>query len=126
MTSSSKPARPLRGEIWLVALDPTKGAEIKKTRPVVVLSSDFLDKVQALTIKLVAPVRHWQKKLEDIPSMVPIEASESNGLSKKSLIDALQLRSVDTKRFRKKLGVVQAAELEMAALAVGFVVDYPS
>ena len=29
-----------RGEIWLVNLDPTIGAEIRKTRPVVVISSD--------------------------------------------------------------------------------------
>jgi mRNA interferase MazF len=125
MTSSSKQPRPLRGEIWLVKLDPTQGAEIKKTRPVVVLSSDFLDKAQALPIKLVAPIRHWQKKLEAIPSMVPIEVSPANGLSKKSLIDALQLRSIDTNRFVKKLGTLEATELEMATLAVGLVVEYP-
>jgi mRNA interferase MazF len=29
-----------RGEIWSVNLDPTIGAEIRKTRPVVVISSD--------------------------------------------------------------------------------------
>jgi len=29
-----------RGEVWLVNLDPTIGAEIRKTRPVVVVSSD--------------------------------------------------------------------------------------
>ncbi len=31
---------PKRGEIWLVDLNPTKGQEIQKTRPVVVISSD--------------------------------------------------------------------------------------
>jgi len=29
-----------RGEIWLVHLDPTIGAEIRKTRPVVVVNSN--------------------------------------------------------------------------------------
>jgi len=31
---------PKRGEVWLVNLDPTVGAEIRKTRPAVVVSSD--------------------------------------------------------------------------------------
>jgi mRNA interferase MazF len=29
-----------RGDVWKVNLDPTIGAEIRKTRPVVVISSD--------------------------------------------------------------------------------------
>jgi len=32
--SSTAVARPRRGELWLVALDPTLGSEIRKTRPV--------------------------------------------------------------------------------------------
>jgi mRNA interferase MazF len=32
---------PSRGEIWLVDLDPTRGQEIQKTRPVVVISTDL-------------------------------------------------------------------------------------
>ena len=31
-----------RGEVWLVNLDPTIGAEIKKTRPAVIISSDLV------------------------------------------------------------------------------------
>ncbi len=38
-----KPARPgtrvvTRGDVWLVALDPTVGSEIQKTRPCVIIS----------------------------------------------------------------------------------------
>lgn len=43
-------ANPKRGEIWLVNLEPTIGAEIRKTRPAVVVSSDFIGK---LPLKLV-------------------------------------------------------------------------
>ncbi len=46
-----------RGEIWKVSLDPTVGAEIRKTRPVVVVSSDA---VGVLPIKLVAPLTEWK------------------------------------------------------------------
>nr|WP_310487775.1 type II toxin-antitoxin system PemK/MazF family toxin [Chamaesiphon sp. VAR_69_metabat_338] len=41
---------PRRGEIWLVNLDPTVGAEIQKTRPAIVISSDYIGK---LPLKLV-------------------------------------------------------------------------
>ncbi|MDB9317343.1 type II toxin-antitoxin system PemK/MazF family toxin [Nodularia spumigena] len=45
------PDLPKRGEIWLVNFDPTVGAEIKKVRPAVVISSDSVGK---LPIKLIA------------------------------------------------------------------------
>jgi len=38
-------ASPKRGEIWLVNFDPTVGAEIKKIRPAVVISSDGVGKL---------------------------------------------------------------------------------
>lgn len=46
-----------RGEIWLVNLDPTIGAEIRKTRPIVVVSSDAIG---VLPIRLVAPLTEWK------------------------------------------------------------------
>ena len=46
-----------RREIWLVNLDPTLGAEIRKTRPVVVVNSDSIG---ALPIRLVAPITEWK------------------------------------------------------------------
>ncbi len=33
---------PKRGEIWLIDLEPTKGDELKKQRPAIVISSDTL------------------------------------------------------------------------------------
>lgn len=51
---------PSRGEIWLVNLEPTIGAEIRKTRPVIVVSSDA---VGALPIWLVAPLTEWKDYL---------------------------------------------------------------
>lgn len=48
---------PRRGEVWLVDLDPTRGAEMRKTRLVLVLSSDALG---VLPIKLGVPITEWQ------------------------------------------------------------------
>lgn len=56
--SSPDPVIPQRGEIWLVNFDPTVGAEIQKTRPAVVVSSDAVGR---LPIKLVAPRTDWKE-----------------------------------------------------------------
>ena len=45
---------PKRGEIYLVGLDPTRGREIKKTRPCVVVSPDELN--AHLQTVIVAPL----------------------------------------------------------------------
>ena len=34
-----------RGEVWLVELNPTRGQEFQKTRPVVFISSDLFDAI---------------------------------------------------------------------------------
>ena len=54
---------PKRGEIWLINLDPTIGAEIKKTRPAVVVNSDYIGK---LPLKLVVPITNWGHKNSEL------------------------------------------------------------
>jgi mRNA interferase MazF len=104
--SSEKPGR---GEIWRVNFDPTIGAEIKKTRPAVIISSDAVGK---LPIKLVAPITDWKDYFEGNLWHVRIEPDEQNGLSKISAVDALQLRGMDTQRFVEKLGEIDKNTLE--------------
>jgi hypothetical protein len=59
---STNPSLPRRGEIWRVNLDPTLGAEIKKTRPAVVVSTDAIGR---LPIKLIAPITEWNPPFGD-------------------------------------------------------------
>ena len=110
-----------RGEIWLVNLDPTIGAEIRKTRPVVVVSSDA---VGALPIKLVAPLTEWKDYLADNIWHVKIAADRMNGLTKTSAVDTLQLRGVDTQRFVQKLGNASSAIMQSIVTAIAIVVEY--
>ena len=52
--------------IWLVNLDPTIGAEIKKTRPVVIISPNEMNEV--LNTVIIAPmttkIRNWPTRVE--------------------------------------------------------------
>ncbi|WP_295615568.1 type II toxin-antitoxin system PemK/MazF family toxin [Chamaesiphon sp. GL140_3_metabinner_50] len=54
MTSADSPQR---GDVWLVNFDPTVSTEIRKIRPVVVISSN---NIGILPIKLVAPIIDWK------------------------------------------------------------------
>ena len=110
-----------RREIWLVNLDPTLGAEIRKTRPVVIVNSDAIG---TLPIRLVAPITEWKDDFAGNVWHVKLEPNATNGLTKPSVVDALQLRGVDTLRFVRKLGEVSTEVMRAIAVAIAGVIQY--
>lgn len=58
-----------QGEIWLINLDPTMGAEIKKTRPAIVVNDNSLG---ILPLKIIVPVTDWKEKFDIAPWMKSI------------------------------------------------------
>jgi mRNA interferase MazF len=104
-----------RGEIWLVNLDPTIGSEIKKTRPAVIISSDL---VGILPLKIVVPFTDWKDRYASATWMVRIDPDTSNGLSKSSAADGLQVRSVSQIRLTKRLGVLTPLQVAQIVQAV--------
>jgi mRNA interferase MazF len=85
-----------RGEVWLVALDPTVGREIQKTRPCVVVSPPEIN--DHLRTVLVAPMTTGSRPA---PFRVQVRFNGKTGL-----ILLEQLRAVDATRLTKRLGVV--------------------
>ncbi len=82
-----------RFQVWLVSLNPTKGKEINKARPCVVISPN---EMSALSTVLVAPMT---TKGFDFPCRIKCKFKNKKGLI---LLD--QIRVVDKTRFIKKLG----------------------
>ena len=109
------------GDIWLVDLNPTRGAELQKVRPAVVLSVNAIGK---LPIKLIAPITAWQESFKNNLWHIELQTSQANGLNKLSAIDALQIRSVDTSRFKTKLGKLELDKLEDLQKAVMIVIGF--
>ena len=70
-----------QSEIWLIDLDPTKGAEIQKKRPAVIVNDDRLGK---LPLKVIVPITDWKDRYDIASWMVKIEPDSNNGLSKTS------------------------------------------
>jgi mRNA interferase MazF len=114
--------KPKRGEIWLTNFDPTLGTEIKKIRPAIIISSDAIGK---LPIKLVAPITDWKPYFETNLWHLKLDPTPTNGLSKPSAIDALQLRGIDTQRFIRKLGHLSPETMAELAIAIMTVIEAP-
>ncbi len=83
-----------RGEVWLVALDPTIGREIKKTRPAIVVSPDEIN--DALDTVIVSPMTTAGS---NAPYRVPLVFE-----GKRGLILAEQVRSIDKQRLLRRVG----------------------
>ncbi len=90
-----------RGEVWLINLDPTVGAEIKKTRPAVIVNDDAIG---ILPLKVIVPITEWKDRYAVAPWLVRLEPDAENGLDKPSAADVFQVRSVAQERFVRRLG----------------------
>jgi mRNA interferase MazF len=89
---------PRRDEVWLIALDPSKGSEIKKTRPCLVISPNEMN--EPLQTVLVASMTTTQRSY---PTRVSLTFRNKTG---QVALD--QLRAVDRQRLVRKLGVISA------------------
>ena len=86
-----------RGDIYFAQLDPTRGSEIRKTRPVVIVSNDIANRASSLVT--VVPLSSNVSRV--FPFEVAINAVQS-GLPKDSKAMAQQVRTLDKARLAKK------------------------
>jgi len=105
-------------EIWLINLDPSIGAEIRKTRPCVILNDDSIG---VLPLKVVAPITDYKEKYKIVPWMIQLIPDKLNNLEKISVIDVFQVRSVSEKRLIRKLGVIREDDILKAKEALKLV-----
>ena len=96
----------MRGELWLVAIDPTLGKEISKTRPAVIISNNKNNEF-AGTITLI-PVTANTDKIYPFDLLLQ---KNLTGLSKDSKAKCNQIRTIDKSRFIKRIGTLPS-ELE--------------
>jgi mRNA interferase MazF len=92
---------PLRGEIWLVNFEPTIGAEIRKTRPALVIQNDIGNRASPITI--VAAITSTLKRA--YPFQVYLAGGEG-GLNVGSVVTLNHIRSIDRQRLVRKLGAL--------------------
>jgi len=99
----------LRGDVYLVNLDPTIGREISKARPAVIIQNDIGNKFSPVTI--IAPISSIKEITRPLPIMIFIKKGEG-GLTEDSYIDCGQIRTIDKdKRLITKFGSLDKSKM---------------
>ncbi len=91
-----------QGDVWWVNLDPSRGAEIQKTRPAVVLSVDSLNRIRRTVI--VVPL-----STGPAPRPPLVIATPSAGPGSVAVCD--QVRAVDKARLIRRVGQLTVLDL---------------
>ncbi len=94
-------AGPVRGDVYLIELDPTRGSEVRKTRPCLIVSPDELN--QHLRTVIVAPMTTGGQAY---PWRVRCRFRDRQGF-----IAMDQLRTVDSERLVRRLGRISPGTL---------------
>jgi mRNA interferase MazF len=108
------PAIVRRGEVWWVDLDPTRGSEIRKIRPAVVLSANALNRVRRTVI--VVPLSTGPLPHPPIVIGVP-----SAGSSSVAICD--QIRAVDKTRLTERAGELRTEDVRSVENGVRAVLE---
>lgn len=90
------------GAVILLNLSPTRGDEKKATRPCIVVEGG----ATPLELIIVLPITDASKKHS--PIFIPITDLKRAGLTKPSVIDTYQIRTVSTQRIIRSLGEIGA------------------
>ena len=108
-----------RGEIYYADLSPVVGSEQGGVRPVLIVQNDTGNRHSPTVIAAAITSQMGKAKL---PTHIDLPVDQSCGLSRNSIILLEQVRTLDKKRLRERMGRVDGAVMERVddAIAVSF------
>jgi len=95
-------------EVFLLELDPTKGHEIQKTRPCLIISPNEMN--HNISTIIIAPMT---TKSHDYPTRIKVSFNNKIGWI---VLD--QIRTVDTTRLIKKLGKIELVTIDQVKIVL--------
>ena len=107
-----------RGEIYYADLSPVIGSEQGGVRPVLIIQNDVGNKYSPTVIAAAITSQRDKTKL---PTHISVNA-DNCGLAKDSIVLLEQVRTLDKKRLREKMGILNKSEMYKIdkALSVSF------
>ena len=107
-----------RGDIYYADLSPVVGSEQGGMRPVLIVQNDVGNRYSPTVIA--AAITSQQNKAK-LPTHIEIDA-DTCGLSKKSVVLLEQIRTLDKRRLREKMGCLDLPVMQQVddAIAVSF------
>lgn len=112
---AGNPSSPKRGEVWfanLGELDPSKGAEIQKTRPVVIIGNSIVNQ-RRRTVLVIPLATSGDQAQANPPITVEVLCGGRRGIA---VID--QLRALDKQRLVKLVDTIHEGDLELVVQAL--------
>ena len=108
-----------RGEIYYADLGVTVGSEQRGLRPVLIIQNDTGNRYSPTVIAAAITSQTGKARL---PTHIDLPVNESCGLSRNSIILLEQVRTLDKKRLRERMGHVEEGVMEKVdtAIAVSF------
>ncbi len=103
-----------RGELYSACLDPVVGSEQGGVRPVLVIQNDIGNKYSPTVIVLAVTGQLNKAKL---PTHVAVPA-EGNGLQKDSVVLAEQIRTLDKRRLKERIGSLTPEQMDKVSEAL--------
>jgi mRNA interferase MazF len=101
------------GSIWLVSFDPSVGAEIRKTRPAVIISGTAFNRRRKLTV---LPLTSTSPGEQLLPVVVGVSPNVENGLTTDSYIVCVDPMTFDKQRLVKRLGMLDLERIGQVQL----------
>ena len=93
-----------RGDIYLADLDPASGFEIKKTRPVIIFQNNVSLEVSGTVTVLPVSSKPFLNRIYEVRLIKDFK----NKLFRDSKVFVHQIRTLDKKRLKKKIGQIEA------------------
>ena len=109
-----------RGDVVVANLDPTIGVEIKKTRPVIVVSNDSINQLSQLVV--VVPLTKNTAHLSPSHAVIPKGVARLT-VTSKAVTE--QIKAVDKHRLVKRLGSLPPAHLAQVERALKNTLAFP-
>lgn len=103
-----------RGDLFSACLDPVVGSEQGGIRPVLVIQNDVGNRYSPTVIVLAIT---GQVNKARLPTHVPVNA-EGTGLQKDSVILAEQIRTLDKRRLRERIGTLKPEVMAQVTAAL--------
>lgn len=103
-----------RGDLFSACLDPVVGSEQGGIRPVLVIQNDVGNRYSPTVIVLAIT---GQVNKARLPTHVPVHA-EGTGLQKDSVILAEQIRTLDKRRLRERIGTLKPEVMDQVTQAL--------
>ena len=103
-----------RGDLFSACLDPVVGSEQGGIRPVLVIQNDVGNRYSPTVIVLAIT---GQVNKARLPTHVPVSA-EGTGLQKDSVILAEQIRTLDKRRLRERIGTLRPEVMDRVSAAL--------